>query len=108
MRTSVVRTTPTIGGVDSGRDSQYPPTPAATTMSPSATMRVEVRLAMHLPSLHQKRGYHREREIDDREAPEPAPIANHLPQGSAQLINSNDAVDRKIRREDVAHRLHRL
>ena len=38
-RTSVVRTTPTIGGVGSGRDSQYPPAPAATTMRPSATMR---------------------------------------------------------------------
>src|SRR6516165_8770009 len=84
-RTSVVRTTPTMDA-DSGRDSQYPPMLAATAITPSAMMRAARALAMHLPPLHEKRGYDCECEIDDREAPQPAPIANNLPQAGAQLI----------------------
>src|SRR5262249_40117140 len=96
MRTSVVRTTPMTGGVGSGRDSQYAPAPIAITTRPSTTMRFEVELAKRLPPLHQKRGDHRQRKIDDREAPESAPIADHLPQAGAQLIDAHYTVDRKI------------
>jgi hypothetical protein len=36
------------------------------------------------------------------EAPEPAPIADHLPEARTQLIDTNDTIDREIRGEDVA------
>src|SRR5262245_51529047 len=105
-RTSVVRTTPTIGGVAVGRDSQYPPAPTASATMPNALIRPSLPLTMHLPPLDQKCRHHRECEIDDREAPQSAPIADELPQGGAQLIDANEAVDREIRREDAADGLH--
>ena len=43
-----------------------------------------------------------------RKDPQPAPVARHLPQARAQLVDADDAVDREIRREDVADGLHRL
>src|SRR6516164_4243573 len=107
-RTSVVRTTPMTGGAGCGRSSQYTPVPITRTMRPSAMMRAVLALAIHLPPLDQKRGYHCEQEIYDREAPQPTPIASHLPKAGAQLIDANNAVDREIRREDVAHGVYRL
>src|SRR5262245_47788865 len=94
-----------MGGVASGRDSQYPPAPATAANKPSATRRGALPLAMHLPPPDQKCRHHREREIDDREAPQSAPIAQELPQPGAELIDANDAVDREIRREDAAYGL---
>src|SRR4051812_50180210 len=59
--------------------------------------RLSLRSAMcHLPALDERCGDHREREIDDGEAPEPTPIARHLPEARAHLVDADDAVDRKI------------
>ena len=60
---------------------------------------------MRLPPLDEKRGHHREHEIDDRQDPKPAPVARHLPQARAQLIDANDAVDREIGGKDIARGL---
>src|SRR5262245_32707571 len=96
-RTSVVRTTPTTGGDGSVRQSRYPPRPAAIMTTPSAMMRAGLRLAMQLPPLDEERRKHREREVNHGKSPEAAPIARHLPQAGAQLIDAHDAVDREIR-----------
>src|SRR5215475_1756062 len=98
-RTSVVRTTPTTGGDGWERQSRYPPTPAAITTTPSAIMRVGRRLGMHAPPPDEKRGNHREREVDHGKCPEAAPIARHFPQAGAQLIDAHEAVDGEVRRK---------
>src|SRR5262249_20262386 len=71
-------------------------------MTPNPTMRASLRLAMNPSPSDDKRGHHREREIEDGQAPEAAPVVRHLPQAGAQLVDADDAVDRKIRREYVA------
>src|SRR5262249_14880481 len=106
-RTSVVRTTPTIGG-GSGRQSKYAPMPAASTMIPSAMKVADLRLRMHAPPLGDKRGNHRKREVGDGKNPKAAPVVQHLPQARTQLIDAHEAVDRQVRRKYVAHGLHRL
>src|SRR5260370_42502137 len=78
---------------------KYPPTPAATMRTPSAMMRAGLRLTMHLPPLDDKRGNHRKREVDEGKDPETAPIARHLPQARAQLVDTEHAVDGEIARE---------
>src|ERR1043166_7107089 len=103
----VMRTTPTMGGSASGRHSTYPPTPAATRMRPSAVM-VTDRLAMRPSPLHEERGHHREREIDHRQNPQAPPVARHLPQAGAQLVDAHQSVDREIGGEDVTDGLHGL
>ena len=64
-RTSVARTMPTMGALLAGCHSTYPTAPAATSSNPSAMIPADLRLAMPAPPLDDKRGYHREREIDD-------------------------------------------
>ena len=59
-RTSVARTMPTMGAAVPGRHSTYPTAPAATSISPSAMIRADLRLAMLAPPLDDKRGHHRE------------------------------------------------
>src|SRR5262245_15536154 len=61
-----------------------------------------------LPALDDCGGSNGEREIDDCEAPETAPIARHLPEARAHLIEPNDTVDRKIGWKDVARGLYPL
>ena len=51
-------------------------------------------------------GNHREPEIDDREAPQPASIPRDLPEVRAHLIEANNAVDGKIGGEDMGGGLH--
>src|SRR4051794_3296523 len=97
MRTSVARTTPEIGEAGSGRNRRYPPTPAAIRTTPITSIR---RLAMNEPPLDQSRRHHGKGEIDDRQAQQPAPVARHLPEARAELIDADEAVDREIRRED--------
>src|SRR5215468_881980 len=101
-RTSVARTTPTMGAGASWRHKIYPPTPAARMMRPNAAIPPDVRLSMRLPPLHQKRRQHREREVDDGKRPQAAPVARHFPQACAQLIDADDAIDCEIRGEYVA------
>src|SRR5262249_44715850 len=102
-----MRTTPTMGAGAPERHRTYPPTPAATRTRPTATMMTGL-LAMRPPPLDQEDGHHRQREIDDRQNPETAPVARHLPQAGAELIDAHEAVDREIRREDIADGLHPL
>jgi len=64
-------------------------------------MRAGLRLAIYPPPSDDKRGYHREHEIEEGQAPEAAPVVRHLPQAGAQLVDADDAVDREIRREYV-------
>ena len=64
-------------------------------------MRAGPWLAVYPPPSDDKRGYHREHEIEDGQAPEAAPVVRHLPQAGAQLVDADDAVDREIRREYV-------
>src|SRR6516165_10128443 len=101
-RTSVVRTTPTIGAAGSGRQRKYPLTPTTARRNPNATIRAGLRLAMYTPPSDDKRGPHGEREIEDGQAPEATPVVRHLPQAGAQLVDTDDAIDCEIRREYVA------
>src|SRR5215475_1630159 len=101
-RTSVVRTTPTIGAAGSGRQRKYPLTPTTTRMTPNPTMRAGLRLAMYPSPSDEKRGNHRESEREEGQAPEAAPVVGHLLQAGAQLVDADNAVDREIRREYVA------
>src|SRR5262249_53785747 len=101
MRISVVRTTPTMGGGACGRQRKYPPTPAATRITPSTTMRAGLRLGMRAPPLDEKRGNDRKHEVDRGQRPKATPIARHLPQARAQLIDAHQAVNGEIRREYV-------
>src|ERR671937_355773 len=96
-RTSVARTTPTIGEASARPHKRYPPVPAATRRSPSATIPLPARLSMRAPSLDQCRGHHRKGEIDDGESPQAAPVARHLPGGCAKLVDADYAIDREIR-----------
>src|SRR5262245_29590554 len=105
-RTSVVRTTPTIGAAASDRHRTYPPAPAATRTRPSAIM--TLRLAMAAPPLDDERRQHRQREISSGEQPQTAPVVCHLPEARAELVDAHHAVDREIRREDGAGGEHRL
>src|SRR5215470_7407130 len=105
-RTSVVRTTPMIGVASARRHRTYPTTPAATRVRPSA-MPTAARLAMRSPPLDERCGNHRERKIDDGQAPQAAPVVHHLTKACAQLADADDAVDRKIRREYVTRSGHR-
>src|ERR1700761_4725434 len=72
---------------------------------PSTATRFSFPLAMRRPPLHHERGHHGDQKIDDDEAPEPAPVAKHLPQACAQLIDANEAVDGEIRGENIANPL---
>src|SRR3974377_1012840 len=76
-------------------------------MRPSTAMR-GLPLAIGMPPLDESRRDHREDEIDAREDPQRAPVARHLPQARAQLVDADHAIDREIRREDITCRLHRL
>src|SRR5262249_51341085 len=58
-------------------------------------------LAMRLSPLDEECGYRCEREIDDRQNPQTAPVACYLPQASAKLVYAHDTVDREIGREQV-------
>src|SRR5882672_1098146 len=103
-RTSVARTTPVMGTGGSGRNRRYPPRPAATRTTPSTRIR---RLSMGMSPLDHSRRDHGEREICERKHPKPPPITRHLPQGRAQLVDADDAVDREIRWEDGPEGLYR-
>src|SRR6516165_3353906 len=105
-RTSVARTIPTMGETSARRHRTYPPTPAATRMRPSA-MPTAARLATRPPPHDERCGNHREREIDDGQAPQAAPVVHHLTKACAQLADTDDAVDGEIRREYVPHSRHR-
>src|SRR5262249_20053609 len=105
-RISVIRTTPTMGGVAFGRHSAYPPRPAATRTSPTAMM--IGRLAMRPPPLDQERGHRCEREIHDRQNPQTTPVARQVPQACTKLVDAHESIDREIRRKDIADRLYRL
>src|SRR5258708_7258363 len=99
-RISVMRTTPTMGGLAAERDSRYPPSPAAR--SPSRPRTPTGRLAMGPPPLHEVRGHCRQREVDDRQDPETPPVPRHLPRACAQLADAHESVDGEIRRKDIA------
>src|SRR5262249_51074255 len=43
-----------------------------------------------------------EREVDDGQEPQSAPILCHLGKARTQLIDADDAVDRELDREDMA------
>src|SRR5262249_33245791 len=90
----------TIGVASARRHRTYPPTPAATRMRPSA-MPTAARLAMCAPPLDERCGNHREREIDDGQAPQAAPVVHHLTKACAQLAEAAGAVDRENRGEYV-------
>src|SRR5262249_28818058 len=94
------------GAGASGRHKKSPPAPAARMIRPSATITPDLRLSMALPPLDEKRGHHREREVNDGEGPQSAPVVRHLPQACAQLIDPNHPVDGEIRREYVAAGKH--
>src|SRR5262245_52866429 len=77
-------------------------------MTPSATMRVGLRLGMRAPPLDEKRGNHRKHEVDSGKGPEAAPVMRHLPQAGAQLIDADEAVDGEVRGEYGARGKHGL
>src|SRR5262249_2743197 len=77
-----------------------------TPMRPSAIKPADLRLAVGLPPLDEKRGNHREREVDDGLSPQSAPVVRPLPEAGAELIDANHPVDGVIRREYVAASKH--
>src|SRR5262249_8155211 len=81
-----------------------PPAPAATKTKATA-MTFAGLLAMRLPPLDEECGHDGEHEIDDRQNPQTAPVARHLPQAGAELVDAHQPVDREIRRPDIADRL---
>src|SRR6516225_3828550 len=87
-RISVMRTTPTIGAAGSGRHRKYALTPTMARMTPNPMIRAGLRLAMYPPPSDDKRGHHREREIENSQDPETAPVVRHLPQAGAHLIDA--------------------
>src|ERR1700755_3286803 len=103
-----MRTTPTIAGSGTGRQMKYALTPAATARSAGTTIRVSLGLAMRLPPLDDDRRHHREHEVDAGEEPQSAPGVHPLPQARTELADANEAVDRKVRRENLPHRLNLL
>src|SRR5262245_38379533 len=100
-RISVVRTTPTSGAGGAECHRSYAPMPATARLKPSAIVRMCF-LAMRRPPFDERGRYHGEREIDHGKGAEPTPVVHHLPQARAQLVDADDAVDRKIGREDRA------
>jgi hypothetical protein len=46
---------PATGGISSGRESQYPPTPTAARIRPSVIIRLRLPSGMHPPPFDQKR-----------------------------------------------------
>src|SRR5215469_17995892 len=81
--------------------------PATTRMRASTMMPRTALLAMRSPALDERCGNHREREIDDGQAPQAAPVVHHLTKACAQLADTDDAVDGEIRREYVTRSRHR-
>src|SRR5919201_2341283 len=106
-RTSVARTTPTLGETSAEPHKRYPPRPAATRTSPSAMIPFPARLTMRAPPLDQRCGHHRKREIDDGESPQTAPVVRHLPEGCAELVDADESIDREIRWKYVTRLQHR-
>src|SRR5262249_4766281 len=94
------------GGPGAGHKKNGPRSAAATTMTPSATMRAGLRLGMRAPPLDEKRGNHRKHEVDSGKGPEAAPVMRHLPQAGAQLIDADEAVDGEVRGEYGARGKH--
>src|SRR5215470_1716850 len=89
-RISVARTTPAIGAAGAERNRKYPPRPAATRATPSK----RIRLAMGVSPLGQGRRRHGEREVNQHQDPQAAPVARHLPEVRAELADAHDAIDR--------------
>src|SRR5262245_27993247 len=100
-RISVTRTTPTMGVLALDGQSAYPPMPAAMSTK-AAAMMVARFLAMRLPPLDDERGHHCEHEIDRRHDPQTAPVARHVPQAGAELVDARYPVDCEIRRKNMA------
>src|SRR5262249_19916180 len=90
-RVSVMRTTPPKGGAASERHSTSRQKPAATSTTRSGA--IAGPLAMRLPPLDENRGHPRERKKNRRQTPQPPPVARHLPQTGAQLVDAHEAVD---------------
>src|SRR5262249_50991876 len=82
--------------------------PATTRMRASTIMPGTARLAMRSPPLDERCGNHGEREIDDGQAPQAAPVVHHLTKACAQLADADDAVDGEIRRKYVTRDKRRL
>src|SRR6516225_8072399 len=99
-RISVTRTTPTMGAATLERHTRYPPAPAATKTRATAIM-VTGLLAMRLSPLDEECGYHCEREIDDRQNPQTAPVARYAPHDSAKLAYAHDSINCETSREYV-------
>src|SRR4029077_5857598 len=54
------------------------------------------------PLLDDIRRKHGQREIDDGQEPESAPILRHFGETRTQLVDADDAVDREVGWEDIA------
>src|SRR5262249_29226643 len=104
-RISVPRTTPTMGASALDGHSAYPPAATSTRMPAAMIARF---LAMRLPPLDDERGHHCEPEIDGRHDRETTPVARHVPQAGAELVDARDPVDGEIRRKDMAEGPHPL
>src|SRR5262245_27041840 len=72
-----------------------PSSRSSVTIAGVVSARV-ISIAMHLSPLEEECRYHCKREIDDRQNPQTAPVACHLPQASAKLVYAHDTVDRGI------------
>src|SRR5260370_2021872 len=53
-------------------------------------------LRISLPPLDRKRREHGEREIDQRQAPQPEPVMRDLPDAGTQLVDANQSIDREV------------
>src|SRR5450756_675951 len=93
--TSVARTTPTIAAAGPERRREVIRTPVTST-SATATMAARLALRMLCSSLDGKCRDRREREIAQRQTPQPEPVMPDFPDAGAELVDAHEAVDRGI------------
>src|SRR5262245_17190652 len=106
-RICVARTSPITGAGDSGRCRKNVAPPAATRAARPSHARRR-RLANVPPPPNHGHRRRREREVDGGKDAEPGPIARHLPQRRAELVDADDSVDREIGGEDSPRDLDHL
>src|SRR5580658_8014056 len=73
-----------------------------------ATRAARLSLRMSLSSLDGKRRDHGEREIGQRQTPQPEPVMRDLPDAGTQLVDAYEAIDRVVDRENSTERNGRL
>src|ERR1700686_2423172 len=73
-----------------------------------ATMAARLFLRMSLSSLDGKRRDHGEREVGERQTPQPEPIMRDLPDAGTELVDAHEAMNRGVGGENRTERKARV